>query len=260
VERHADAVLHVEEVAHLLAVPVVGAVAAEQAHAAGLAHLPVGLVHERAHVALVVLVGAEDVEELAPDHPAQRALPRRPQVEQLLAVAVAVERPQPLQRLGPLVAVVHPRRAVAVGGRARRVHEARAAGQRPAGERLGELEVVARQVARVALGGRRAGAHVEHAVELAERAALEARDQVVGLEVVLEGERREVAPLGVGAEAVAHHHAVGAAAVERPHECRADEAGAARDERAAEGPRGAARGGACAGDGGRGGVGHGRAS
>jgi hypothetical protein len=62
-QAHGHRVLHIDEVAHLLAVLVVRLVGLEQLHHAGLADLPKRLVHHRAHVALVVLARAVDVEE-----------------------------------------------------------------------------------------------------------------------------------------------------------------------------------------------------
>jgi len=83
----------------LLAVAVVVTMAVEQPDPAGLRDLPVRLVHEAAHVAFVVLVGAEHVEVLEP-----RDLPKPPvvrgmHVEQVLRVAVHVERAKGVQVL-----------------------------------------------------------------------------------------------------------------------------------------------------------------
>ena len=93
VEGHRGGVFNVEEVAHLLAVPVVGSVGFEEADEPFLLRLRGGLVDERAHVGLVVFVGAVDVEVLEPDDLSSQPAPRV-QVEEVLGVAVHVERPE----------------------------------------------------------------------------------------------------------------------------------------------------------------------
>ena len=55
-------------------------------------------------------------------------------------------------------------------------------------------------------------------------------EQIVGLDVIGEAQRREIAPLFVRAEAVADDNAFAAAAIQRPDERTANKARAAGDE------------------------------
>ena len=61
VNRHGDRVFDIEEVAHLVAVGVVGVVALKQADLAGGLDLLVRFCDEAAHVVLMRFVGAEHV-------------------------------------------------------------------------------------------------------------------------------------------------------------------------------------------------------
>ena len=69
-------------------------------------------------------------------------------------------------------------------------------------------------------------------IEFPQSAALQPRQQVVGLHVIGEAQRREVAPFFVRAEDVADDDVVAAAPVQRPDQRAADEARAAGDEHA----------------------------
>jgi hypothetical protein len=85
-------ILHVHEIAQLLTVLVVGAVAAEELHAARGADLVEGVEHHAGHAALVVFVRAIHVEELQTS-PEERLLflLQRPLVELVLALAVRIQ-------------------------------------------------------------------------------------------------------------------------------------------------------------------------
>ena len=65
-QGHGHRIFDIDEIPQLLAVPVVRTVGFEKAHQALVAHLGIGLVDDTAHIALVVFVGAEDVEILQP--------------------------------------------------------------------------------------------------------------------------------------------------------------------------------------------------
>ena len=80
VQGHLDGVLHVEEVAHLFAVFVVRPVALEQPDLSGVYDLGVGLVHQAAHVPLMVLVRPVDIEVLQADQVVEDPLPLSPDI------------------------------------------------------------------------------------------------------------------------------------------------------------------------------------
>ncbi len=227
VHGHLYRVLDVDEVAPLFTVAELRPVALEQTDAAGLADLLAGLVDHAAHVPLVILVRAEDVEVLQADDAIGVAATSRVQIEQVLRVGVHVQWPQrPRIRFVGQVALEG---TVGRGGGG--VHEADAAADRPLGEDLGELEVVADEERRVGLGGGRAGAEVVDRAHVVQRAAPDCGDEIVGLDVIVEPQRREIAPLLRAVETIGDEDAVVAAPVERPHERAADEAGAASDQR-----------------------------
>ena len=186
VQRHVDRVLDVEKVAPLLAVRELGPIALEQPHATGLQNLPERLVHDAPHVALVVLVRPEHVEVLQPDDPIEVAARRRVQVEELLRIAVHVERPQ-RRDVEP---VGHPTLDRAVGRRRRCVGEADPALERPLGEHLRVVEVVLDEVAAVGLGRRRTRAQMNDRPHVVEQPELDLVAERVGLEVVVEAQRR----------------------------------------------------------------------
>ena len=73
---------------------------------------------------------------------------------------------------------------------------------------------------------------MEHRAYGTERVGIvvDAIQKVVGVDVVLEAKRNEVLPLLAGVEAVDDDDVVEIAAVERPHDGAADEAGSARDD------------------------------
>src|SRR6202012_3738550 len=68
------------------------AVALEEAYAAVALDLLEGLADDRAHVVLVVFVGAEDVEVLEADDAVEEVVAQGPEIEHVLGVAVHVER------------------------------------------------------------------------------------------------------------------------------------------------------------------------
>ncbi len=86
-------VLDIDEIAHLLTVLEVGIVRAEQFHFSGFIYLVVGVKNHRRHAALVVFVGAIDIEKLQP-RPEKRLflLLQRPDIELVLRIAVGIQR------------------------------------------------------------------------------------------------------------------------------------------------------------------------
>ena len=221
-------VLDVEEIARLLAVGDTGAVALEQLDRAAVADLLVRFGDDAAHRALVVLVGAVHVEVLEPDRALQQLLAPQPQVEQVLGVPVHVERAQRV-RIEVLAHVVLAR---AVRRRRGRVDEARAARERPARDLLRAPHVVRDQVRRVALGRRRARAEMEHGRDVAERVGLrgDAREELLGVQIVGEAQRHEVPPLLARAEPVDDDEIVAVLEVQMPHERAADQPGGPRHD------------------------------
>ena len=85
-------------------------------------HLRETFVDERTHVALVILVRAEDVEIFQPDDFVQKSGAPGVQIEQVLRVAVHVQRAQLVELR---FVILHARRAVAVSRGGRRIDEAR---------------------------------------------------------------------------------------------------------------------------------------
>ncbi len=231
VEGHADGVFHIEEVAHLFAILVVGAVGFEELDSASGEDLAAGFVDETAHVGLVVLIGAIDVEVLEADNARQPAFALGVEVEEVLRVAVHVQRAQRVD-VGHLI--VHAVGTVAVSSGGGGIDEAGLVGERPLAELFGELVVVPHEEIGIALRGGGAGTEVQDVVKAAELGGgvLHGLEEVVAVDVVGKFERDEVFPLFVGAEAVADDDVFAAPAVQLPNEGAADESGSAGDENA----------------------------
>jgi hypothetical protein len=98
----------------------------------------------------------------------------------------------------------------------------------PQREILRELEVVAHQEARVAFCRGGARAEVQYEIERTHGAAVEARDQVVRVEVILKAQGDQVAPFFIRAQPVGDDDAIDAVLVEGPHQRAANEPGATR--------------------------------
>ena len=244
-QRHLHRVSHIEKIALLLPVLELRPVALEKAYFSHGQDLFVGLVHERAHIALVALVRAEDVEVLQTHDAIQIAFLLGVQIEPLLGPPVEVERIQPGE---VLVLVVHAGGAVAIGGGGGGVDEARSLRKGPFGELPGVTKIVVLEVGLVALSGRGTGAKMKDCAEPSEGpgVGLDPGAKNIGFDVVREFQRGQVAALALAA-GIKGHHAVPslgglkeisdkdvgpAALVERPHKRAADEAGAAGDQNA----------------------------
>jgi len=223
VQRDRDRILHVEEVARLLAVVNAGPVALEQLHRPLGRNLFVGFRDHAAHVALVIFVGTVDVEELQPHDAIEDAFAPRPQIEELLRVAVHVQRREAVG----IEVFAQIRFARTVGCRRRRVDEARVASERPRREVLRRAIVVGDQIRRVALGRGRARAEMVDLGDRAEgvRVLRDARIEFFGFEIFGEAQRHEVAPLIAAAEAVDDDRVLNPMTVEFPNQSAADQTG-----------------------------------
>ncbi len=232
-EHHVHAVLHVDEVALLAAVGVVGMVRPEERDRLPARRGGIGARHAAHHPAFVVLVGPVDVEELQA-HPLRgrrRAvgdLTGDPAVEGVLAPPVRVHRHQARQRLEGAV-VVEAGRAVAVRGRGRRVDQRNGVLGAPPPDPLGEADVRLRDQVRVRLGGRRDRTHVHHVRDVV-HAALQQVVEAVGVDQLVELPTAEVLPFVVVAEPVHDGHGALARFLQAGDEVRADEAGSSGDD------------------------------
>ena len=236
--HHRDGVIDVDEVAPLVAILDAWPVRLEQPHGAAVLRIVETLGDEAHHLALVVLVRAEHVEEL-------QARPLRRQlfllheafghglVEQLLAPAVEIHRPELLQaRRRPVVAEAFG--AVAVGCRRRGIDERHPRAGTPVQKPHRAAEVVLHHQVGVGRGGVGDRAHVDDGVELA---AIEPLEQVVRGQDIRYSPLPEVEPLLLGAEHVVHDDVGPPGLVEGRDHIRADESGPACDQ---EHPRPAA--------------------
>ncbi len=156
---------------------------------------------ETHHLALVVFVGAEDVEEFKPGPLRRQLVLARDalddgKIEHVLAPAVEVQRLEPLERGGrPVVGKAG--RAVAIGGGRGGVDERRARRRAPVEQPQRQPEIGLHDEIAVGRGRRRNGAHMHHRVELA---AVEPAQQVRRRHEVGELAAGEVAPFAVAAE------------------------------------------------------------
>ena len=147
----------------------------------------------------------------------------------MLRVAVHVQWSQGTEVV-QVGAVSHSVSAVAIRRSRRRIHESRIASETPLSQIPGEAVIVPHEVCCVTLGGRRACTHVEHEVEFAELAGFQSREQVSGVDVIVEVKRYEVPPLLVSPEEIGDDDAIDAALIQLMDEPAADEAGTACDE------------------------------
>src|SRR5262249_16961299 len=118
--HHRDGVVHIDEVAPLIAVADAVAIGLEQAHRIACLRLVEALGDQAHHLAFVILVGPEYVEELeAGPLRRQRRAPCGTvgdhEIEQMLAPSIEVERPQPPER-NRIAIIGKTLGAVSVGG------------------------------------------------------------------------------------------------------------------------------------------------
>src|SRR5574341_2180336 len=220
---HRDDVVDVDEVAPLLAVPVaVGA--DEELHPTFGEQLPVGVVGDRCHAALVLLVRAVDVEVAQADDLRGAFLQPAPYhlIEQELGVAVDVERPLAAALLAELGArAVHRSR--------RGVEQRHVLLLAPVEQALGVGVVVVEHVAAVGLHRVGARALVEQRLQAAAE-IVQPREEFVLIDVVRDLAPGEIPEL-VGVREVVNRDDVGdAAPVQSLDELGADEAGRPRDD------------------------------
>ena len=159
----------------------------------------VGLLHERAHAALVVLKRTVNIKVFQADDLVHDAAAQRPQVEHVLGVAVHVERFKGW-RDRIFITVTLP--AVAVGGRAGGIDEARAAGQRPFAQAARGAVVILQQEVGIALGGGATCAQVDAGACLRGAPLGHHLHEVSRLDNILVKEAAQVLPLFIRAERV----------------------------------------------------------
>ena len=192
-----------------------------------LPDLTVGLDHHALHGALVVFVGAVNIEEFQADHLAVQFLPQQPEVEELLGVAVHVQRREAGDQ-GRIVA--EPQTAVAVSGRGAGVDEARALVQGVAAEIAAVVEIVFHQKVRVALGGGGTGPQMDHGRDLpGQGVSLHQLVKAVAVQIVHIAAFDQIAPFLAAGQIVHHHDFVQIHAVQLPEQGAADKARAAGD-------------------------------
>ena len=229
--HHADGVVHIDEIAFLLAIGDARAVRLEQPD--GLAGLGVvePLGDEAHHFALVILVGAEHVEEFQPRPLRRHLLLARGaldhgHVEHMLAPAVEIHRLEFFKRADrPVVgkAVL----AVAESRGRRGVDQRRARRRAPFQQAQRQPEIVFHDRVAIGRGGRGDGAHMHHGLELA---AVEPAQKIGRRHKIGDLAMCEIAPLAVAAENVVDGNVGAAGLVEARHHIRSDEPGPAGDQ------------------------------
>ena len=222
--HHRDGIVDIDEIAALLAVADAGAMRLEQLdRLAGLCVVEF-LGDEAHHRALVVLVRAEHVEELAARPLRRHLLFARDtlgerEIEQMLAPTVEIHRLEALERRDRPV-IGEPLTAVAVGRRRGRIDERRARLGAPVEQAQRQPEIVVHHGVAVGDGGVGDGAEVDHRVELA---PVEPAEQVGRADHVGNLALLQVAPLAVRAEPVVHGDVGAAGLVEARDDVRSDE-------------------------------------
>ena len=89
--RHGDGVFHIEKIAHLVAVGVVGVVTLKQPDLAGGLDLFEGFSNQTAHIVLVRFVGAENIVIFEPNDVLVPAHALGIAVKHVLGIAIHVE-------------------------------------------------------------------------------------------------------------------------------------------------------------------------
>ena len=128
-------------------------------------------------------------------------------------------------------AVIHAASPVAVGGGGTRVDEADSALDGPLGEALGVPEVVFHQIARIGLSRCRAGAEVKNSADGVKTLGitLEAVQEVIRLDVVVEAKWGKIPPLCILSEHVGHEDILPTPFVQGMDEGAADKASSTGD-------------------------------
>ena len=126
--------------------------------------------------------------------------------------------------------IFHPRCAIAIRCGRGRVNESRVGRQRCASKILCKLEVVAHEIRSVAFRRRRASAHVQDDIEPSKRLGSQACQKIIRFEIILERERRQVAPLLAALKEIGDDNPLAAAPVQLPHQRATYETRAASDE------------------------------
>src|SRR5579883_772875 len=229
-QHHVDAVAHIDEVAALAAIGIVGAVRAEEPRRLAAAKPRHEFGDEAHHLALVSLIGAVDIEEFEAG-PMRRAGRARfdeagdAPVGEVLRPAIDVERLE-AGEAGARPVIVEPGLAVAVCGGRGSIEEGHAGRRAPVPEPHRQGEIGAEHEVGVVLGRRGDGAQMKDRLDLAGFGGEEA------LELFRGDERRqlalgEVPPFLAAAQAVADGEVLPAGLIQGGDEVRADEAGVA---------------------------------
>src|ERR1700734_678233 len=203
--NHADRIFDVNEIARLFAVADPGTVRFEQTYRP--AGLGVGetLGDEAHHLAFVVFIRAEHVEEFK-SHPLRRqfALTRGAfddgEVEQMLAPAVEVHRLQSLERRERIV-IDKACLAIAIGRGGGGIDKGRPRSRTPIEQAQRQPEIGFDDVVGVRGSRRRDRAEVDHRIELT---AIEPWQEFGGWDEIGKLAAGEIAPLGVAAEDVTY--------------------------------------------------------
>jgi len=223
-DRHR--ILHVEKIPLLAAVGVFRPIGAEEFESARLLDLPVGLAHHRAHLALVVFIGTEHIEELQAGQGVEHPFPAGPEVEKMLGVAVHIERLQPVE---PGRIIVETGRSVAVRGGRGGDHEPCPLGQGIAGHGPGVGEIVAHQVFGVGLGGGGTSPQMHDGLHISKRLLLPAyrRQKGILVQVVDKAAVDQILPFFAAAKIVHHQNVVPPGRIEAPQQGAAQKSGSA---------------------------------
>ncbi|MEY9504957.1 hypothetical protein ABIE87_004515 [Bradyrhizobium diazoefficiens] len=229
-QPHDDAhdVVDIDEIAALVAVGNAFAMRLEQLHDAARLDVVEAPRQHAHHRALVVLVGAEHVEEFQA-HTLRRQLlaARDPfghgEIEHMLAPAVEVHRPQFFQRRDRGV-VVKACLAVAIGRRRGGVDQRHRIRRAPVEQAHGEAKIGLEHEIAVGRGGRGNRPEMDHGVE---PAAVQPVGQLGRGDDIHKLALGEIAPLAVGAEEITHGDVTAAGVVQRSHDIRPDKTGSA---------------------------------
>ena len=86
------AVFYIDKIAHLPAICIVWAAGFKKPQPSGGRYFLVGLAGHAAHVALVVFVGAINIEKFKAGHTVVQLVVQQPQIKQVFGIAVHVQR------------------------------------------------------------------------------------------------------------------------------------------------------------------------
>src|SRR5437870_3780654 len=149
----------------------------------GFSNLTERFMHDAAHLTLMGLIGAEDVEILQANDTIQPAVTFCVNIKKMLRVAIHVQRPQSVEIF---ISILHACRSVPIGCCRRGINKSFAAVQRPFSELARILVVVLDEVAAVCFRCVRASAHMKNDTYPIKAWCIEDLDQAIMFEIVLE--------------------------------------------------------------------------